>query len=87
MEETLQYFCTVSENEDDEPWKVKTVETACRKFSTSNQIERINGELKRRLDTIRIFPNDNSLARMVGSLLMEQDEEWRYGRIYVTFRN
>ncbi|HDT11436.1 MAG TPA: IS256 family transposase [bacterium] len=87
VEETLQYFCTVSENEDDEPWKVKTVETACRKFSTSNQIERINGELKRRLDTIRIFPNDNSLARMVGSLLMEQDEEWRYGRIYVTFRN
>jgi putative transposase len=87
VEETLQYFCIVSEGSDDDLWKVETVETACRKFSTSNQIERINGELKRRLDAIRIFPNDNSLARMIGALLMEQDEEWRYGRIYVTFKN
>lgn len=87
IEETLQYFSTVWTEDESGPGKVESVDVACKKFSTSNQIERINGELKRRLDAIRIFPNDNSLARMVGALLMEQDEEWSEGKRYLIFKN
>ncbi len=78
IEETLQYFGCVADEENTEPWKVEKITTACRFFSTSNSIERLNGELKRRLDTIRIFPSMNSLERLIGALLIEQDEKWRF---------
>jgi len=42
-------------------------------MSSSNFIERINGELKRRIYPIRIFPNIKSLERLIGAILMEQD--------------
>ena len=43
-------------------------------FRTSNSIERLNRELKRRSDVIGIFPNEASLIRLIGSVLMEQNE-------------
>lgn len=52
---------------------------ALRKLSTSNFIERINGDMKRRLHSIRIFPNADSLLRLVSSMAIELDEECRYG--------
>ena len=87
IEQTLQYFSVVENKELGlkEPWYVTSLETALRKFSTSNHIERINNELRRRINVIRIFPNEASAARLVGNMLVELDEEWLTGKKYVTF--
>jgi len=44
-------------------------------YRTSNQIERLNRELKRRSDVIGVFPNDDAILRLMGSVLMERNEE------------
>ena len=43
-------------------------------FRTSNHIERLNRELKRRSNVIGVFPNEDSLVRLIGSVLLELDE-------------
>lgn len=43
-------------------------------FRTSNQIERLNKELKRRSKVIGVFPNDESLMRLMGAVLLERNE-------------
>ena len=50
------------------------------KSGTSNGVERLNEEIRRRERVIRIFPNRESVIRLVGALLMEIDEEWTTGR-------
>lgn len=45
-----------------------------RYFRTSNHIERLNKELKRRSSVIGIFPNENSLIRLMGSVLLERND-------------
>ena len=52
---------------------------------TSNMLERLNRELKRRTRVATLFPNDASLLRLVTALLMEQSEEWETGKRYLTF--
>ena len=74
-------------DEKKEAWHVDTLDTALRKLSTSNHIERINRELRRRTNVVSIFPNEASVARLVGALLIEMDEEWLTGKKYVTFTN
>ena len=49
-------------------------------YRTSNQIERLNRELKRRSDVINVFPNDDSILRLMGSVLMERNEELSHTR-------
>ena len=49
-------------------------------FRTSNHIERLNRELKRRSKVIGIFPNEESLLRLMGSVLIEQHEAMSLGR-------
>lgn len=44
-------------------------------FRTSNHIERLNRELKRRSKVIGVFPNNDSLMRLIGSVLIERNEE------------
>ena len=53
---------------------VMTLPLGMRKFfRTSNHIERLNKELKRRSKVIGIFPNEDSLIRLMGSVLIEQN--------------
>lgn len=53
-----------------------------RRLRTTNMLERLNEELRRRERVIRIFPNEDSALRMVGALLVEQHEKWISGKRY-----
>ncbi len=53
-----------------------------KRLRTSNSIERLNEELRRRERVIRIFPNEDSLIRLMGAILIEQHEKWSSGKKY-----
>jgi transposase-like protein len=53
-----------------------------KRLRTSNSIERLNEEIRRRERVIRIFPNEQSIIRLLGSLLIEQHEKWSTGKRY-----
>ncbi len=54
-----------------------------KRLRTTNGVERLNQEIRRRERVIRIFPNEASVIRLMGALLMEQDEKWQTGRKYL----
>lgn|SRR5690554_85727 len=53
-----------------------------KRLRTTNSVERLNQEIRRRERVIRIFPNEASVIRLMGALLMEQSEKWQTGRKY-----
>src|ERR687894_382757 len=54
-----------------------------RRIRTTNGLERLNQEIKRRTSVVRIFPNRHSCLRLVSALAVEQSEEWLTGRRYL----
>jgi transposase-like protein len=58
-----------------------------RRLRTSNMLERINKEIKRRTRVATLFPNEASLLRLVSAVLMETSEEWETDKIYLRMEN
>jgi len=56
-----------------------------RRIRTSNVLERVNKEIRRRTRVATIFPNEESCLRLVSAVLMEISEDWETGRIYLKF--
>ncbi|MEA1885866.1 MAG: IS256 family transposase [Bacteroidota bacterium] len=54
-----------------------------KRLRTTNMLERVNQELKRRSKVVRIFPNPKSCLRLFTALLKEWHEDWAYGKIYL----
>ena len=46
------------------------------KLHSTNPLERLNGEIKRRSEVVGIFPNEAAITRLIGALLLEQNDEW-----------
>lgn len=58
-----------------------------RKLRTSNALERVNQELKRRTRVASLFPNEASVLRLVTALLIEISEQWELGKIYLNMQS
>ncbi|MDU0957959.1 MAG: transposase, partial [Bradyrhizobium sp.] len=50
------------------------------KLHSTNPIERVNGEIKRRAEVVGIFPNEEAIVRLVGAILLVQNDEWAVQR-------
>ena len=56
------------------------------KIHSNNPLERFNGEIKRRIDVVGVFPNETTVVRLVGTLLLEQHDEEAIQRHYMSLK-
>ena len=56
-----------------------------RRIRTTNGLERVNREIRRRTRVVSIFPNEASCLRLISAILMETDEAWQTGKRYLRF--
>lgn len=57
-----------------------------RKLRTTNGVERLNREIRRRTAVVGIFPHEVSCLRLTSAVLMEIDDEWQTGRVFLNFQ-
>ena len=53
------------------------------KLHSTNPLERLNKEVKRRADVVGIFPCEASITRLIGAVLLEQNDEWQLQHRYM----
>ena len=53
------------------------------KLHSTNPLERLNKEVKRRADVVGIFPNEASITRLIGAVLLEENDEWQLRHRYM----
>ena len=57
-----------------------------RRLRTTNMLERLNQEIKRRTRVATLFPNEASLLRLVSAILSETSDDWETGKVYLTMQ-
>jgi putative transposase len=95
LNQTLEKFqatapkaMAVLENGFDDATAVLELPEACRvRVRTTNNVERLNREIRRRESVVGIFPNRESVIRLLGAVLMEMDEIWSEQKKYIDMKD